>query len=463
MTTSLPSEFTHHRDGYGVNFSYPVLEIQIDRGKTRKRHDPLSVPHVVNVSWSLDDGQYTRLMGFFRNDLDFGTLPFLMDLVTDLSVPTTHKCRCTGGLPRLVQQSGLNYKVQCTIEAFANPTYTGLLEYQAPNEVLLTTSYPAFPGAFRFGDTVRVIGAVGTHPDGDTPIDLDGVYTIGDDSTTSVDWVFDGVDDTVTHGDVLDKAAADAFSVSGWFSTSTGAGTFLDEARLFGKRGAVGNFSGWGVFMASASGHIFWSFGGPDSGGARRAEIRTNTGWIDGQAHNFVCTKAVGSTVSVMKIYIDGVLQATTTIFNTFAGSPLNTEPLAIDQFGNFQGSLFHMAVWNKELNQSEVDEVVNGGTPPDLTTTSVWANNQFWVKLDATDAVGAGGIVDHGPSGFDGTANFSPTLSASDPGLEANTMRLENPHIVNSDWTTVGTLTPDSFGPADAGNKVSSITRVPS
>lgn len=466
MTTSLPAEFTHLRDGYSANLSYPVLEFQVDRGKTRKRHDPLYVPHVLNVQWTLDDGQYTRLMGFFRNDLDFGTLPFLMDVVTDLSVATTHKCRCVGGLPRLTSQSGLNYKVQCTIEAFANPTYTGLLEYQAPNEILFSPTYPPLVGPWRFEDTLRIVGAVGTHPDDDTVIDLDGVYSIGPASTTSVDWVFDGVDDNVLVGDFLHFQRTQPFTISAWFTTSSST-----NSRVVGNEQTGTSARGYClVNRTTAPAGLMFQLCNDSNLNANGLKVYVPTGTfnvVDGNEHHVVVVYDGSSLASGVTIYIDQTSYATTAFQNNLSATTIpsattNLRVGATDTGAYHTGSIRHVSIWSTNLSPAEVAELSSSGNPSDLDSHSAVADLELWLKLDETDAIGADGIVDHSGNGLDGTANFNPTLSGTNPGLETNIIRLNNPHVVNSDWTVLASLTPDSFGPSDAGNKISSITRVP-
>lgn len=406
MTAALPLAFQILRDGYSAGLSYPVLEVQIDRGKTRKRHDPLYIPHALNVSWTLSGDMYTQLLGFFRNDLDFGTLPFLMYLVTDLNVPTLHKCRCTAGGPRLTQQAGLTYKVQCTIEAFPNPTYTGLIEYQAPNEVRYTQDYPPLVGPWRFGDSVRIIGAEGTHPDGDVEIDLDGQYTVGDNVNPSVSWIFDGVDDDITAGNVLGFAISDAWSVTGWFRT-----TMTGTGAIVAKEESGPSFTGY--FIAITGGKLFFRAEGTPSPGTNKMEKTGTLNYNDGLLHFFAITKAAGSSATTVKMYVDEVLETTTTGFNGFAGSMANSVDFKLGKRNTnqpFDGTLSHVAVWSKELTLAEVQEVGGGGTPPDLSTTSVWGNNELWYKLDELDDTGTDGIVDYSTNGFDGTANFSPT-----------------------------------------------------
>lgn len=178
--------FTPVRDGYAAQMGYNVIETSLDGRKLKKSRDILWNPHILTVNWVLTSPtQYTQFMGFFRTNLKNGHLSFLMDLVTDIGVTTTHKCRSIQGMPKLSSVKSLSYYVQCTIEAEANPTYTGLITY-AGLTIEFGTSKPDLTQGFRPGDSIRICDSTGTHTSG-TALNLDGVYTVV--STTGTDLV----------------------------------------------------------------------------------------------------------------------------------------------------------------------------------------------------------------------------------------------------------------------------------
>lgn len=179
MTLSL--NYTPLRDSYSFEPGYSTVEVQLDGGLSRKRQDVLFQPHLMTVTWLLDPTQYTRFMGFFRTALKNATQPFLVDLVSDIAIPTTHRCRTKGGMPKLTQQRGHAYYVTSTLEVEANPTFTGLITYQEPDRIVFATTNPYLVGPIVEGDIIRVIDTQGTHPTGPTALNLDGVYTV--DST----------------------------------------------------------------------------------------------------------------------------------------------------------------------------------------------------------------------------------------------------------------------------------------
>lgn len=173
------------RNGYTLEPSYPVIEVKLDGGNSRKRQDVLYTPHTATVTWILRATEYTIFQGFFRTTLKNATRPFLLDLISDIGVPTTHKCRTLGGMPKLTGQSGDAFYVSCTLEVEVNPTFTGLIRYVEPGQIVFETDFPFLVGPFLEGDSVRIMYTEGTHPTGSTPLNLDGVYVIS--STTSDD------------------------------------------------------------------------------------------------------------------------------------------------------------------------------------------------------------------------------------------------------------------------------------
>jgi hypothetical protein len=177
----LTLEYEPVRDGYTVQPSYPVVETQLKGGLTTKRLEYLYLPHIVTLNWVLTTPQdYTRFMGFFRTSLNGGNDQFLMDLLTDIMVPTTHICRLKGPLPQLTRKKGSSFYVSATFEVVPNPTYSGYILYQEPGNIVFTST-PFLVGPIVTGDFVQIINSEGTNESG-VPLNLDGVYEV--DSTT---------------------------------------------------------------------------------------------------------------------------------------------------------------------------------------------------------------------------------------------------------------------------------------
>jgi hypothetical protein len=195
-------DFQPVRDGYQFTPAYDVVETRLDGGMLRKRKDVEWGCHYVDLNWVLRPEQYTQFMGFFRTTLEDGTLPFLLDLLADIHTPTTHKCRCVGGLPKLTSQRGHAYYVGARLEVEQNPTFSGQLLYAwSSGGTLPTVQFLAddMSAYLLNGDTVRIFNATGTHADGPVDLDLDGTYevtgsigatfiNIADADTVNSDW-----------------------------------------------------------------------------------------------------------------------------------------------------------------------------------------------------------------------------------------------------------------------------------
>ncbi len=170
--------FDPEQEGYQNNFSDQLIEIELSGGLSRRRQDSYFAGHIVTVQWLLTREEYAQFMGFFKTDLRHGVDPFLIDLITDIGVPTTHRARTLGGLPRLTRQTGNAYYVSCTLQCERNPTYTGNIIYQEDGDIVFAVDNPTFAECFAAGDTLRIIDSAGIHPTGSTPINLDGEYTV---------------------------------------------------------------------------------------------------------------------------------------------------------------------------------------------------------------------------------------------------------------------------------------------
>ncbi len=177
MTETLT--YQPERGGYTFQPSYPTIEIGLEGGTSRKRADFLFSPHVISASWILTSAvEYSRFMGFFRTTIHNGVDAFFMDLLTDIGELTKHKCRTLGGIPKLTQNRGPSYYVSCTLEVDVNPTYTGLITYQEPGQIVFSTLNPKLVGPIVTGDTVRILHTEGFHPTAPTALNLDGIYTV---------------------------------------------------------------------------------------------------------------------------------------------------------------------------------------------------------------------------------------------------------------------------------------------
>jgi hypothetical protein len=174
------------RDGYSATMSYPVIETKLEAGQSRRRLDHLFAPHTVNLNWILTSPtDYNRFMGFFNTTIHNGTDTFFLDLLTNIGIPTKHRVRVSGDLPKLTQQRGLAYWVSGTLEVELNPTYTTNFLYSGTLKAIgKTLTNPTLLGPIQIGDTVRLFDSAQTHVGG-TALDFDGTYVVDAASDTN--------------------------------------------------------------------------------------------------------------------------------------------------------------------------------------------------------------------------------------------------------------------------------------
>lgn len=110
------------RDSYTFTPAYNIVEVSLSGGKSRRRRDFLGGVHVITPTWILDGPNYTRFMNFFEGHIDSGALQFECDLLSNVGFVMSHLCYLSGGMPKLIQQSGDAYFVSAVLEVTPNPT-----------------------------------------------------------------------------------------------------------------------------------------------------------------------------------------------------------------------------------------------------------------------------------------------------------------------------------------------------
>jgi len=190
---------------------------------------------------------------------------------------------------------------------------------------------------------------------------------------------FDGVDEYIDFGDNYDFGPATAFSVSMWIKPNN----LAAQRALISKSTNDGNVFGW-IIYHNASGNIFIQM---RSSGNLRSFTFSDT-LTAGVWQLLVFTYAGASNIDGAKVYIDAVLDGGTPGSGAL-GVWDHTEPLKIARRSNsfhYSGKMNQVAIWDKELSQSEVDDIYNSGTPDALSNHSSFGNVLSWWELN-TDA----------------------------------------------------------------------------
>lgn len=181
----------------------------------------------------------------------------------------------------------------------------------------------------------------------------DGTLTNGPtfDSVNGGSIVFDGSDDYVSHGDVLNFERTDSFSIDVW--------TKLDSISTVQILVAKWNNKGYEIFFLNP-GKIGWTLANT-GGGVNQIRIDSSDNVISvGEIFNLCVTYDGSSSTSGMKIYKNGNLLSVSSIYNN-----LNSSISLLDEFrlgANSSGSplplngnIFNVKIYNKELLSTEV------------------------------------------------------------------------------------------------------------
>lgn len=97
-----------------------VIHTQLSGGAGRYRQDKLGATYQVTAQWTLDPTEYAAMVGFYQNITKQGVLPFLIDLVIEDSKLEEYAARFAPLSFRLLEQSGLMYKVGATLVVTPN-------------------------------------------------------------------------------------------------------------------------------------------------------------------------------------------------------------------------------------------------------------------------------------------------------------------------------------------------------
>jgi len=209
-------------------------------------------------------------------------------------------------------------------------------------------------------------------------------------NTKSLD--FDGVDDFVSMGNVLNMAndGTDAFSVSFWMKRNS----FAQEV-IVSKQLNSGNYGGFAIYIQG--GRLQFYFGQAIPSGAihgRSTDYVVGTTW-----KHLIVTYDGSQDITGFKIYINGV--SNTVLYQS------NNTPTNVANTTNFQlsgrdgtslkygGLLDEVGFWlGTELTSVQASAIYNSGTPASLSAyspTSWWRNGDGDTYPTITDN-GSGG-----------------------------------------------------------------------
>lgn len=224
---------------------------------------------------------------------------------------------------------------------------------------------------------------------------------------------YDGVLDYLTMGNVLPTSGSGSseLSLSCWFKTSAG-------GRLITRARATNFLEGYNLFITSSGQLRFYI--GQYTGNASSSPwiyIRTTSTWDDNNWHNVVLTYSGNQNTSGLKMYIDGSLESTTSLYNNTPIIGTSNTDLVIgaqgyssDTFGgHFNGLIDEPAIFDYELTTSDVSTIYGSGVATDISSLNP---EGWWRSENATFNGSVWTVTDSGYGGNNSVSNSMTTSS---------------------------------------------------
>ena len=184
--------------------------------------------------------------------------------------------------------------------------------------------------------------------------------------------LFDGTDEYIDLGDNYKFGNAIAFTWSFWFK----ANNFAAQRTFIAKTTVDANVYGYSI-QHNSSGKLYIQV----RASGTLLSNTFSTVMSAGVWTHIVLTYSGGSNMNGFTIYINGVAEAipTSAALNDWI-VPDNLSIGRRGSIGYFSGNMNQVAVFDKELSTTEVDEAYNSGSPANLNNHSAAANLQsYW------------------------------------------------------------------------------------
>jgi hypothetical protein len=253
-----------------------------------------------------------------------------------------------------------------------------------PTDNRLLSSADNLVGYWRMGDQVRFDGTMTNMAVNDIVLNSPG----GTFSKFSTD--FDGSDDYVTMGTVLQFERTDTYSLSIWCKTRS----IGSEQKLISAQ----NSGGWRGYSLAVfpDGRIHTGICNTWNSNVIYLYTTNATLVNDGNWHHISITYDGSSVAAGFKIYLDGTSLPTTVQYNSLSATTVDlTAPFALGYaigYGQaYNGNIGDCGVYNKELSAADVTTIHNGGVPTDNRLLSSATNLVgYWrmgdqVRFDGT------------------------------------------------------------------------------
>jgi hypothetical protein len=237
---------------------------------------------------------------------------------------------------------------------------------------------------------------------------IKGDAPLGGSSFNEYSFEFNGIDDRIEINRTLGSGYAE-LSISAWVKYNNNLATSNRYHPIVAKQGTKGNsfiLQNMRSGASSNGGELFFGVNTPNGTfNAFSGVVPSQNVW-----YNIVGTYD-GSNV---KIYIDGVLKATSSASGNINS---NTELMMLGDggYGGYSqllnGNLDEVSIYSRGLTQSEVTSIYGVGVPNDISTL----NPISWWRMGeaANYSGGTWTLTDQGSGGNDGTSSTIPAPPA--------------------------------------------------
>ena len=223
--------------------------------------------------------------------------------------------------------------------------------------------------------------------------------------TTTKSLLLNGTTQYVSIGNIaaLDFTGAAPFSVTGWIKpTSFTAGNMI----ISKMPGVLASTSGW-LFYTDGVGRLRFFIGGPTGS----VFVHTTAGLSTGTWYHVAMTYSGSGTAAGVNLYINGVVQAKTTVTDTYSASAANTADVRLGARADgslfFPGNLFAVTPWSTALSGANITALYNAGVPIDARLSAAAASIIAYYRCGndpIDDGTGTTGVIMDRVGGYKGT-----------------------------------------------------------
>lgn len=286
--------------------------------------------------------QSTTVAGVFPSSLDLSNLKTIIG----------------GGYSVSYTYSGLQDEVAIFNTTLTSANVTSIYNSGVPNDISSISGLTAW---YRMGDNGSYKSPQWLIPENSN---------VANSRISNYSFSYDGVDDIISMGDVLDFDYNEPFTISAWINLEAFSYSF---AGVVSKQDTSGNFRGYFLHIDETSGvyNLKFILGNTLS---NRIKIQGTTDLLGLGWTHIACTYDGSTNASGTKLYINGSLEtlnAGLTQDTLGSNTTLNSASFNIGSRGGsrfFEGNIDEVSVFNSELSSTDINSLYGGGNPTTIT-----------------------------------------------------------------------------------------------